>query len=547
MTPDGIQQRMAIQQHLDLFLDGDLSEQEMDAFRHAVEEDPAFRALIKDDLMLTSALESADSSVFAPVNTTDRFWPRAAAGLVAAGLLVAAFLAGRGFSGTEGAEVEPPRTALAHAGDVIEAGGSLREVQIGDARFKLRPGARVSVASDAPASVKLERGSVEVTSEASDARVDVGGFGNVFVRGQAALLLGPDGKRRGPYLMVTTFTGGVRVVDGEFTDAIAPGEPRLFDGGGPRLAGEVLARVADLEGDEGLMVLTTSQHSELMSAFDQDKEQLQVRIAELMADNERLALELEALQRREPKRQLSLNEVLESMAATAERDGLSNRTQAKQWRRIRAVVRKYGRGGDEVVRAIEAILLKADATPVRRRLGMWCLSRVRGRRAIDVLTRYVADADLNLRVAAVEGLARQRNPRCRSALQKAFANDKALLVRVSAAGGLVSLSEYGAPLEWLLEQYRKRPRHPEYLRRRILGRVIAAPLARSKAAEYIVDLCLDKTTSLDQQREVIHLLARLADDTARKTLEFLSEAAVRPQMRALASRLLDRLAADDGK
>ena len=528
------------QQRLDLLLDGELSEEEALAFRHAVQDDPALRALVRDDLVLASALESVDPSVFAPPAVPLKWWPRVAASVAAAGLVVAAFLVGRG--DFHGQAVSPSTFLVARAGDVISASGSLREVQIGDSRIRVRPGGRVSVVSEVPVAVALESGSVEVMSAAADTRVDVGGFGEAFVKGGAALLLGPDTSRRGGYLMVTSFFGSVRMVDGEFTDSIEPGEPRLFDGGGPRLAGEVLARMAEFEGDDGLMVLTTSEHTELMAALDQDKEQLQVRIAALMAENERLALEFEAMQRRDPKRLLSLREVLESMAAVAERD--DSRPQVSQWRRIRAVVRKYGRRPDEVVRAIEETLLTADATRVRRRLGMWSLSRVRSPLAIDALLPYVEDPDLNLRVAAVEGLARQRNPRCRDALSKAFQGDEALLVRVSAAGGLVSLGDYGEPLQWLLEQYRQRPRHPEHLRRRILGRVVAAPLAQSKVAEYIVDLCLSTETVPEQQREVIHLLARLGDDTARTTLEFLSEAAVRLQIRALATRHLNRL--DEG-
>ena len=54
------------QQRLDLLLDGELSEEEALAFRHAVQDDPALRALVRDDLVLASALESVDPSVFAP-------------------------------------------------------------------------------------------------------------------------------------------------------------------------------------------------------------------------------------------------------------------------------------------------------------------------------------------------------------------------------------------------------------------------------------------------------------------------------------------------
>jgi len=540
MSPQELQQR------LDLLLDGELSEEEAIAFSQTVQDDPGLRDLVRDHLVLSSALESVSPSAFAPeVLPPFRWWPRVAATAAAAVLVAAAFLFGRTLSDAADGADSRPVVPVARAGDVIDASGSLREVRVGDARLRVRPGGRISVVSEVPAAVALELGSVEVASASADARVDVEGFGKAFVQGDAALLLGPDTSRRGGYLMVTSFAGAVRVVDGEFTDGIEPGEPRLFDGGGPRLAGEVLARMSELEGDEGLMVLTTSQHTELMAALDQDKEQLQVRVADLLAANERLALEFEAMQRRDPKRKLSLREVLDSMAAIAERDGISSRTQASQWRRIRAVVRKYDRRPDEVVGAIEEILLAADATPVRRRLGMWCLSRVRSSRAIDMLMPYVDAPNLDLRVAAIEGLARQRNARCRDALSNAFQHDEALLARISAAGGLVSLGDYGAPLEWLLEEYRKRPRHPEHLRRRMLGRVAAAPLAQSKVADYIVDLCVSREAAPEQQREVIHLLARLGDDTARTTLEFLSEAAARPPLRALAARYLGRLDKED--
>lgn len=533
-----------LQENLDLFLDGALSEDEMHAFRRAVQDDPALRSRIRDDLVMSAALESAGASAFTPTVVTPPWWRRVGIGIAAAGLVAAAFVAGRSLSGGDDG-VASSGAPVARAGDVIEASASVREVRVGAARLRLRPGGQLSVVSDAPATVALRRGSVEVASPDADARVEVPGFGNALVRGQASLLLGPDTSQRGPYLMVTTFAGDVRVVDGEFTDAIGPGEPRLFDGGGPRLAGEVLARMAELEGDEGLMVLTTSQHAELMATVDQDKEQLQVRIADLLAENERLALELEALQRREPSRRVSLREVLQSMALVAEKEGLNHRSQIRWWRRIRAVVRTYGQGADDLVDAIEDTLLAPGASASRQRLGMWFLTRVRGRKSVEALLERTGDQDVEVRLAAVEGLARQRRPRCRAALRSAFRSDRSLLVRISAAGGLVSLGDYGEPLQWLLEQYELRPRHPEYLRRRILGRVVTAPLAQSKAEQYIIELCLSQEASFEWQREVVHLLARLGDETARTTLEFVAEAAPRRKLRELAVRCLARLDSDD--
>ena len=116
-------------------------------------------------------------------------------------------------------------------------------------------------------------------------------------------------------------------------------------------------------------------------------------------------------------------------------------------------------------------------------------------------------------------------------------------MRLSAAGGLILLGDHEEPLEWLIEQYAKRPRHPEPLRRRMLGRILSASLGVTKVTEHVVALCLDPEVALKQQREVLHLLGRLGDQRARTTLEFLAEAAPRPQLRALALRLLN---SDDG-
>lgn len=544
MSPDELDRR------LDLFLDGDLSDEEMEAFRQQVLEDPGLRASIRDDLVVSAALDAlgvdafGEDSAAAPagaVSSRPRLrWPAAAA---AAAVIVLAFVLGRSVGDAGGtSDAASPVAAL----DAIAAGESFagqqrtREVLVGDARLLLRPGARGRVVSTSPPALVLDAGSVALAS-ASEARVEIDGFGTAVVEGDCSLFVAPATDRRGAYLMVTSFSGATRVMDGEFTDTVTVGEPRLFDGGGPRLTGDVLARLAEIEGDEGIMVLTSAEHADLLSSLDDDKERLQVKVAELMQERERLAVELEALKRRAPEVRLTLEELVRTTAELAEKEGLDGRDRARWWRRIRAVRRRAGHKTSEIVAVIDRELLRPELSRTRQQLGLWFLSQLRSPAAARALQRFTKNQSVALRVAATEGLARQKNPRLRRVLNDVFRTDSAVVVRIAAAGGLVTLGDYGEPLKWLLSQYGRRPRHPEGLRRRILARVMAAPLAESKASQYIVDLCLSDDASLHEQREVIHLLARLGSDDAEQTLAFLAGNASRRQIRALAKRRLDSI------
>ena len=368
MTPsDGIDRR------LDSFLDGDLTDAEMGEFRQALMEDEALRVSVREDLMLSAALEQAGAGAFgerAPAAEAVRAGShRRLRWSAAAALLVAAFVLGRSMDSGDGAVsptgVTQVDVVVAEAGDLVVADGSTtREVRVGEARIRVRPGARARVVSTVPPVLTLEQGGLEVES-AAPTDVRIAGFGKATTSGSAALLFAAATDRREPYLMVTSFSGDVRVVDGEFTDRVTVGEPRLFDGGGPRLTGDVLARLAELEGDEGLLVLTTAEHAELLSSFDDDKQSLQVRVAELMAERERLEVELAAIKRRTPNQErASLTELVRTTAELAEKEGLDGRDRARWWRRIRAV-RRAGRRPGEIVAVIDRELLQPTASTTR--------------------------------------------------------------------------------------------------------------------------------------------------------------------------------------
>jgi len=535
----------SLEQKIDLLLDGDLSPAELDELRDALARDVELRGRVRDDLTLSDALTRLGPSGLGRASVYELRWRRrATAAAAAVVLLLTGALGGmllrdkRGQAAPEeAAEVVP----IAAVGALLSAEDEFLEADLGGARVRVLPRGRVRVARTGrhPA-VELIAGGLEVRTE-DQAEVSVDGFGLARVAGSSQLVLArPASSVDAPYLLVSSWTGDVVLQEGAYEDRVPAGQPHVFDGGGPRLVGEVLRRLADLEGDEALTVLTSSESEELMSSLDRPREALQRRVGELLAENARLEMELGVRLRQDTARKTSLRELLELAAQKAEQEGLDGSHSERSWRRIRVVNTRFRRQHKEVLAAIKDILLADGKSLIRKRLGLWYLSRVRHPDAIAQLEPYAADPNVEVRLAAVEGLARHKSLRCRSTLQRVFDDDPSILVKTSAAGGLVNLGDYGAPFRWLQAQYERDPRHPDGLRRRLLGRILSAPV--TVGSGYVLQLCRRPGVSVAVQKDVVNLLARIGTEDSRATLDLVAQKASRMRIRALARRMLERLA-----
>jgi hypothetical protein len=522
---------------LDLFLDGDLSAADHDAFLTALGGASAFRDSVRDQVLIGAALEGLPAATRIPLPSTAS---RRLRWIGAAAAVVVAFLSGLWVAGSDGIPDRGMDVDVLWAGAVVTTSDVAREVAFdGGERAVVAPRSEVAIleGGDRP-TLQIRRGSVEVLTARSPVIAQVQGIGDaVSVEGLATLTLvmndAADASARHPMLLVTPFRGGAVVGVGDGAEEIPDGETWVLQGNDRRPLFEIVSRLAELDGDEGVVVLTTRDRQDLMDTLDRDRERLEGLLGTALADRERLSMELEAVRDQHPTARPTLRDLLEATAKNAEAADLDDReTTYRHWRRIKCITKR--RKSEEILPAVKDVLFADGANEVRQRLGLMILRTTDDPQAAEEFLRFTDHPKASLRAAALEGLARDKDLQDRARHRDLFARvwqqDDAVEVQVIAAGGLVSLGDYGEPLAWLLQEHGKD--HPDDLKHRILGRILDAPL--DLVGAYAVQCCARTDLPARTADQVVFLLSNLRTEQARGLLREIAVTATRNNIRTRA-------------
>ena len=517
------------------FWDDDHPREEREAFLDELDVDPVLRQALREEAMLQDGALKTAIPHFAHAAPRESFWRRIGVPAAAAAALVAgAFFAGRFTLQESTAPVQP--SPLAVEARLQNTSDTPVDVKVANALVRAYPGAQGQRTSNG---LRLDSGTVEVDTD-TDSDVLLGDLGCVRVNG--SMWLSFSAGRPG----VLPPRATLRILRGHATvlprrgDPIPlkPGTLSVIDQGGARPLDHIIERLAALSQEEGSATFSRAELDELIGIFQEERTTQEAELASLQQQLQSLSLELEA-----SKGQASIADLVEALARHDSSPSASRR-RGFWWGMARHLVDlAKSRGQEEtVITEVQGRLLAESSTARERMRAMYLLGEVGTDPARTVIKKHLDDEDAMVRASAVYAIAKRPSEAERSLLRRWFESDKNMDVRISAAGGLMSLGAEPDVLQWLMGQYSQLPNHRERDRQRIMARVMKAPFA--SVAPFLVAVCVDSHESPRQQSELLYLARHVAESgsrDARNVLEFVAEAAPDVYIRHKARRLLDDL------
>jgi len=513
----------------DAWMDDDLASEDARRFEEWLKSEPGALDHLERELSIGSRLRA----FFAPgVRGQNAGRRRYRVALIAASLMAGllGYLAGA-FLGGGAADSEI-------LGDLP---GAASGVEATRAALRIGPGARVHVVDGRRDVVTLEEGTLGVEADEEGPVTVRLAAGSVEVRGSADFHRLAAEKGGGTFLNVKS--GRARFVPSGGGEAVGlrRGEAVLLT----RKAVISLSALERLGRGAGQTTTIATVPFAPEGEEDDDPQALLRRISELLEENRQLSLELGALRARagDPK-ELSAMEIFKSLArAVTNQDPSCQECWRKAAGPMRAFVRMFWKRRDEAIGALREVLAGSGFSEGEKAVALRLLGKLRGDDQNDLLLSYVDDPSPVLRAAAVDAMAHKRSTHLRETLQKVFQReDEEPPIRVMAAGALVSLGDYGDPLNWLIETWRASSDDMD-LRRRIVARVVYAPIAR--IGDFLIEVAGDPDVSCRRIRGVIDLLGRLGGPEAERVLEGFSSALADPDLRARALAALRRVRGEE--